>query len=192
MNLKKGILFLTKNLHKYNEAFEILSEYDIHLKHLAFDKLELQSHSIEDVSKFSAIQAYKQLKHPLIVEDAGLFIDSLNGFPGPYSSYVFHTIGCDGILQLMKRAIDRSAEFRSVVTYADFKDGVKSFNGIVHGYICFEKKGENGFGFDPIFIPESETLTFAEVSSTRKNKISHRAKSLRLFANWRVNRKNTS
>ena len=192
MSLKKAILFLTNNLHKYNEAFDIISEYDIQLKHLAFDKLELQSHSIEEVSKFSAIQAYKQLKHPLIVEDAGLFIHSLNGFPGPYSSYVFHTIGCNGILQLMKSTIDRSAEFRSVVTYADFKDDVKCFNGIVQGYICFEKKGENGFGFDPIFIPESETLTFAEISSAHKNKISHRAKSLRLFANWRVNRKNTS
>jgi len=190
MSFKKVILFLTKNLHKYNESFEILSEYDIHLKHLAFEKLELQSHSIEDVSKFSAIQAFKQLKHALIVEDAGLFIHSLNEFPGPYSSYVFHTIGCNGILQLMKNATDRSAEFRSVVTYADFKDDVKCFNGIVHGYICFEKKGENGFGFDPIFIPESETLTFAEISPAHKNKISHRAKSLHLFANWRVNRKN--
>jgi len=152
--------------------------------------LELQSHSIEDVSKFSAIQAYKQLKHPLIVEDAGLFIYSLNGFPGPYSSYTFHTIGCNGILQLMKSTTDRSAKFRSVVTYIDFKDGVKCFNGIVHGNINFEKKGEKGFGFDPIFKPNSETLTFAEISSTHKNKISHRAKALRLFANSRINRKN--
>jgi XTP/dITP diphosphohydrolase len=187
MSLEKTVLFLTKNFHKYNEANEILSEYDIHLKHLTFDKLELQSNSIEDVSKFSAIQAYKQLKHPLIVEDAGLFIHSLNGFPGSYSSYVFHTIGCNGLLQLMKIDIDRSAEFRSVVTYVDFREGVRCFNGIVHGYLSFEKKGENGFGFDPIFIPKSEKSTFAEVSSARKNKISHRGKSLRLFAEWIVN-----
>ena len=192
MSLKKTVLFLTKNLHKYNEANEILSEYNIHLKHLAFDKLELQSNSIEDVSKFSAIQAFKQLKHPLIVEDAGLFIQSLNGFPGPYSSYVFYTLGCNGILQLMKSAIDRSAEFRSFVTYVDFKEGIKCFYGVVQGYLSLEKKGENGFGFDPIFIPESETLTFAEISPALKNKISHRTKSLRLFAKWRVDRKNTS
>jgi len=192
MRLNELILFLTKNLHKFNEASEILSEYDIPLKHLAFDRLELQSYSIQDVSKFSAIQAYKQLKHPLIVEDAGLFIESLNGFPGPYSSYVFQTIGCNGILHLMMNAIDRSAEFRSVVTYADFKEGLKCFTGVVRGYICFEKKGENGFGFDPIFIPEAETLTFAEVSSAYKNKISHRGKALRFFAKWSVNRKNIS
>ena len=184
------ILFLTKNIHKYNEAFEILSEYNIRLKHLAYDKLELQSYSIEDISKFSAIQAYKQLKQPLIVEDAGLIIHSLNGFPGPYSSYVFQTIGCDGILQLMRDAISRSAEFLSVVTYIDLKEGMECFTGGVRGYISYEKKGEEGFGFDPIFIPDTETLTFAEISSAYKNKISHRGKALRLFANSIIMKKN--
>ncbi len=183
------ILFLTNNLHKYNEAFQILSEYDIHLKHLAYDKLEIQSYSIEEVSKYSAIQAHKQLKQQLIVEDAGLIIHSLNGFPGPYSSYVFRTIGCNGILRLMRGAIDRLAEFHSVVTYIDLKEGIKCFTGVVHGHISYEKKGEDGFGFDPIFIPKTETLTFAEFSSDYKNKISHRAKALRLFANSIVTRK---
>lgn len=190
MSLNKLIFFLTKNSHKYHEAIDILSGYNIRLKHLAYDKLELQFNSIEDISKFSAIQAHKQLKHPLIVEDAGLFINALNGFPGPYSSYVFKTIGCNGILQLMTDTIDRSAEFRSAVTYIDYKVGVKCFTEVVRGYISFKNKGEDGFGFDPIFIPETETLTFAEVSCDLKNKISHRGKALRLFGNWIVNRKN--
>jgi len=182
------ILFLTKNPHKYDEAFQILSEYNIILKHLEYDKLEIQSHSIEDVSKFSAIQAHKQLKQPLIVEDAGLIIHSLNGFPGPYSSYIFETIGCNGILQLMRSSINRSAEFHSVVTYIDYK-GMECFTGVVHGCISYEKKGEEGFGFDSIFIPKNETLTFAEVPLDYKNKISHRAKALHLLANSIVRKK---
>jgi len=177
------ILFVTGNAHKAEEASALLSSHGIHLRHLPFERREIQSDSLEEISKHSATYAYGQLQKPLIVEDAGLFIKSLRGFPGPYSSYVLKTLRCKGILKLMTGVKERSAEFRSAVTYVDSM-GVKCFVGVVKGSISFEERGRGGFGFDPIFIPEGGMETFAELSEGRKNEISHRARALRLFAEW--------
>ena len=123
------------------------------------------------------------------MEDAGLFIEVLNGFPGPYSAYVFKTIGNKGVLQLMQNCENRKAEFQSVVAY---------YSKELESPICFKGKtvgdlsrkvivGElkYGFGFDPIFKPkEKSRKTFGEMSVIEKNKYSHRAKALRKFAEW--------
>ena len=81
--------------------------------------MEIQDENLENIAKASAIDAAKKCGLPVIVEDAGLFIEALNGFPGPYSSYVNKTIGVGGILKLMNNVKDRSAYFLSAVAFYD-------------------------------------------------------------------------
>lgn len=83
----------------------------------------------------------------------------------------------------MKNSKDRSARFRTIIAFTDGKKEM-IFEGIVNGKISKEKKGNKGFGYDPVFIPENETRTFAEMEPEEKNKFSHRAKAVRDFIYW--------
>ena len=125
-----------------------------------------------------AKDAFSKFKKPIIIEDDGLFIDSIDGFPGPYSSYVFKTIGNKGILNLLKN--NRKAKFVSIITYCD-KTILQSFDGKLNGKISKTQKGK-GWGYDPIFIPNNSKKTFAELNN--KNELSHRYKALRKFSKW--------
>ncbi|MEM4367007.1 MAG: XTP/dITP diphosphatase [Candidatus Anstonellales archaeon] len=171
------MLFITGNPGKAKEAREILGirivQKDIGLQEIRADR-------VEDVAQRKAEDAYSILKKPLIVEDSGLFIKALNGFPGTCSSYVFKTIGIKGILKLMEGVKDRKAEFRCAVGYASSK-GIKVFVGTTEGSIALHPKGKNGFGFDPIFIPEGSKKTYAE-SIVLKNLSSHRHNALKQLA----------
>ena len=179
--------FVTKNRGKFREAYRILSKYNINLKQLPEEKLEIQSDSLEDVVLYSIKELVK--KHPkkiLVVEDAGLFIEALNGFPGPFSSYVYKTIGLKGILKLLEDKPTRRAYFKSVVAFHAPGMGPRIFTGLVYGYISYEIRGSGGFGYDPIFIPEGSDRTFAEMSTEEKNAFSHRGKAFKAFAEWFV------
>ena len=120
------------------------------------------------------------------MEDAGLFIKSLEGFPGVYSSYVFFTVGLNGILKLMAglEAEKRKASFKSVFAFSEPNQEPILFIGECNGLISNEEKGTRGFGYDPIFIAEGETKTFAEMETKEKNRFSHRGKSLELVVNY--------
>ena len=185
---KKAVFMVTGNIHKFNEARRVLNEFGLSTAMLNVDTIEIQADKIEDVAKASAIDAARTCCLPLIVEDAGLFIESLNGFPGPYSSYVFRTIGTKGILKLMKNAGKRNAFFESVVAFCLPKLKVpRCFHGEIKGEITNEIRGQAGFGFDPVFVSsEGSEKTFAEMSVAEKNRYSHRARALREFAEWYV------
>jgi XTP/dITP diphosphohydrolase len=182
----KLVFFATNNINKFNEAREVLSRYEIAVGMLRVKTMEIQSESLEEIAKTSAIHAYRQCGLPIIVEDAGLFIEALNGFPGPYASYVYKTIGNEGLLKLMKETNNRKARFQSVVAY--FYEDLESpicFRGEVLGEITQTvRKGSSGFGFDPVFKPMQSDKTFAEMSIAEKNRYSHRAKAFRKFARW--------
>jgi len=187
MNPLKGraIFFVTRNINKFNEARRVLAEYKIAVAMLRLKTIEIQDDDVENIARMRAIDALEKSNLPLIVEDAGLFIKSLNGFPGPYSSYVYRTIGSRGILKLMGDVDDRSAQFRSVVAYCSPKEQVRLFRGVADGKIATEARGSSGFGFDPIFEPEGGGgKTFAEMTIEEKNRLSHRSKALRSFAEW--------
>jgi len=172
------LFFSSSNDHKYLEAKKILDSFGIHLGFLKSDLEEIQSDSLYDIARKKAQNAFSKHQKPLIIEDDGLFVDSLEGFPGPYSSYVFKTIGNKGILDLLKN--NRQAKFISIITYCDEKL-LESFNGKLCGTISTSQKGK-GWGFDPIFVPNNSNKTFAEIND--KNEISHRYKSLKKFSNW--------
>jgi len=179
---KKSIIFVTNNLNKVKEIEAILSKYGIAVETASIKKHEIQSEQLEEIAKESALSAYQILKRPLFVEDSGLFIKALNGFPGPYSSYTYKKIGVSGILKLMSGEKDRSAEFVSQIVYIDENGSIKPCRGICEGDIAEEARGSLGFGFDPIFIPKGQTKTFAEMSLEEKNLFSHRARAAHLLA----------
>jgi len=178
-----SILFVSKNKNKFIEASYILSSFNIKLEWAPYSKLEIQSSSLIDIASFAAKNAFESIKKPLIVEDDGLFIKVLKGFPGPFSSYIYSTIGLNGILKLMEGVDDRECFFESAVAFCD-QNINKVFVGRVYGEISRVIKGSYGFGFDPIFIPKGENLTFAEMPLNYKCSISHRAVALRDFAKW--------
>jgi len=184
-HVRNEIIFLTSNVNKFREAQSVLNRFGIRLKRMGMlERLEIQSESLEEISIYSAIHGYQMLRKPVITEDAGLFVFALRGFPGPYSSYIFRTIGVHGLLKLLDDITQRNAIFKSVVTFFD-GTFLKTFSGTVQGEIATECKGNKGFGFDPIFTPKhSSNKTFGEMNKTEKNKYSHRAKAFTKFAKW--------
>jgi XTP/dITP diphosphohydrolase len=174
----REICFATGNRHKYAEAEAIARERGVILKQCPGVKREIQSDSLEEVAKHAALTAYMELGVPVLVEDAGLFIKALNGFPGPYSSYVYKTIGYAGLLKLMEGVEDRSACFKSVAVLV-YEPFLITGVGEVCGTVAYEARGVEGFGFDPVFIPDGYDKTFAEMSVEEKNRVSHRARALR-------------
>jgi XTP/dITP diphosphohydrolase len=181
----KVAYFVTSNIHKFQEARQVLSEYKLATAKLKVEAVEIQDDSLENIAKFSALDAVKNCGLPVFVEDAGLFVEALKGFPGPYSKYVYNTVGLKGILKLMKNVENRSAYFMSVVAFATPEEQPTCFVGKVEGTISLQERGTKGFGYDPIFVPiEGKGRTFAEMTTTEKNMLSHRAGALRKFAEW--------
>jgi len=179
------VYFATRNKGKYEEAAEVANRFGIRLKQLKFSKLEIQSNSLEEIASFAARHAANATQRPVVAEDAGLFINGLQGFPGPYSAYVYETIGYQGMLRLMSSTRKRGAHFQAVVAYCRPGNSPICFSGIVNGNISPRAKGKYGFGFDPIFIPlKRGGQTFAELSVSEKNRFSHRAKAFAKFFRW--------
>jgi XTP/dITP diphosphohydrolase len=149
---------------------------------------EIQSDSIRDIAQTAVTNAFKQTGLPIFVEDAGLSITALEGFPGPYAAYVFKTIHNKGILKLMENVADRHAEFQSFIAYLDSNQThPECFSGESKGTITKTERtehGKSGFGFDPIFLPDGSGKTFAEMAIEEKNSYSHRAMAIKKFAKW--------
>jgi XTP/dITP diphosphohydrolase len=182
------VFFATGNIHKFNEARRVLAEYKIAVGMLRVKAAEIQSANPREIAQTSAQDAFRRCRLPVIVEDAGLFIDTLRGFPGPYAAYAYKTIGNKGLLKLMKNVEDRKAKFQSVIAYCDNYAGAPvCFEGEAAGKITNEERrgnGKSGFGFDPIFQPSGSEKTFAEMTIEEKNGFSHRAKAVRKLAEW--------
>ena len=172
------LYFITSNRHKYEEI-QKLTSVTIEQKNL--DYPEIQTDTLEAVAEYGIEYCYSQLKAPCFVEDSGLFIEVLSGFPGVYSNYVFRTLGCKKVAALL--GDNRKAYFKSVIAYRD-RSGTSFFTGEIHGTITETVRGKKGFGFDPIFIPEGEDRTFAQMSTEEKNLYSHRGKAFKTFINY--------
>jgi len=177
--------FVTSNRHKILEARAALRAYGIEVVEANVPKVEIQSDSLEEIAEFSASEICKRVHSddPYAVEDAGLFVKALNGFPGPYSDYVYRKIGVRGLLKLLEGVRDREAYFKSCVGLC-WRNAVVVFVGMVEGTIAESPRGDGGFGFDPIFIPKGYDRTFAELSLEEKSEVSHRGRALRALATW--------
>ena len=180
-----ALIFVTGNDHKFLEAKVLASLFGIEIVQEKTGYTEIQSDSLEEIVRRGVREVSSKLGAACFVEDAGLFVHRLGGFPGPYSKYVFLTIGNAGILRLLEGMNDRRAEFRSVVGYCEPEGDPVLFVGVCPGKISTEARGDKGFGFDPIFEPEDGGgKTFAEMDVGEKNKFSHRGRALRAFMEW--------
>ncbi len=168
---------VTSNEGKYREYRKKLSEHysEVEMKNVEYP--EIQTDDLEEVVNFVLDELSDHA--PLIIDDSGLFVDALKGFPGVYSSYAMKTLGCDGILSLMQGRKKRSARFECVIGFLG--EERKLFKGKSEGKITHEKRGSGGFGYDPIFEPEEYERTYAELSSEEKNEISHRGRAMEKF-----------
>lgn len=180
------ILFATGNAHKVEEANQVLSGYGLRLKMAKVEKVEIQADRLDAIASHAARLAAEGSGQPALCEDSGLFIGALGGFPGPYSSYAFRTIGCRGVLRLLEGAADRLGRFESAVSYCEPGREPLAFTGRSEGRISEEARGSAGFGFDPIFVPMAgDGRTFAQMDVAEKGRLSHRGEAFRRFALWR-------
>ena len=175
--------YVTSNDGKAREAEAYLGES---VEAVAYEYLEPQADDIDEIAAYGAQAAYDALggEEPVIVDDAGLFIPALGGFPGPYSAYVEDTLGIERVAHLALSEDDHRADFRAVIAFAD-GETVETFHGRVRGRIV-EPRGSGGFGYDPIFAHGDRT--FAEMDVEEKNAVSHRGRALEGFADWFVDR----
>jgi len=184
LKMAMRFVLVTTNRGKVKEFSEIFTEYGFNFRVEPMATPELQENDLRKIARYSVFYAYKVLREPVLVEDAGLFIKALNGFPGPYSSYVYKTIGVDGILKLMEDVNEREARFESALAFYSPLTELKIFTGAVRGRISENPRGSKGFGFDPIFVPDGSDKTFAEMDLEEKNRFSHRARAAKKFAEW--------
>ncbi|WP_254863896.1 XTP/dITP diphosphatase [Halovivax gelatinilyticus] len=177
--------FVTGNEGKVREAREYFDGI-AEIEQVSFDYTEVQADSIEEIAARGAREAFASLDgdDPVFVEDSGLAIDALSGFPGPYSAYVEDTLGIERVWSLAADEENRRARFRSVIAYAsgDRSDpDVETFTGSVAGTLV-SPRGDGGFGYDPIFAYNGTTM--AEMGTEEKNAISHRGRAFAAFAEW--------
>lgn len=198
--------YVTTNSGKVAEVEQRLGADTV--TQLDYDYPELQADDLAPIAAAGARAAYRHADAPVIVDDAGLFIDDLDGFPGPYSHFVDDTLGIERVWRLTEPEPDHSAEFKCVIAYCDGDDfdaspdpidrddrvraaatdadtdgaiPVKLFDGSVAGRLV-APRGDHGFGYDPIF--EYNGTTFAEMTADQKNAVSHRGRALDKFAEW--------
>lgn len=170
---------ITSNPGKVREYERSFSHLGIEMEHYKVPYDEVQTSDLEEVVSKGMVELRKQGLKNFIVDDSGLFVDGLKGFPGVWSAYVQKTIGNKGILKLMEDVTDRNARFKCCIG-CDIEGETVIVTGICEGTILREEKGNEGFGFDPIFSHDGK-LSFAEIPIEDKNDISHRGNAVKLL-----------
>jgi len=186
------LIFATHNPHKAREIRETLkSRYDvISLEELGINEdIAETGDTLEANALIKARYVYNKTGKPCFADDTGLEVKALNGAPGVYSArYAGEKASFDDnmdkLLKALESKTDRRAQFRTVIAFINEEGEEQLFEGKVLGSITKNKKGEKGFGYDPIFLPEGYNLSFAEMSVEEKNEISHRGRAVREFVSY--------
>ena len=166
-------VFVTSNLGKLREAEAVLG---CTIDHRALDLVEIQSLDLVEVVRDKAARAWRELGRPVLVEDTGLELDGLGGFPGPLVRWLLASVGAAGICRIAQCFADPRATARCLVCASDGSTEVFG-EGVVQGTIAGEPRGEGGFGWDTAFIPDDgDGRTYGEMAEDEKNLISHRRK----------------
>ncbi|MGD8426456.1 MAG: RdgB/HAM1 family non-canonical purine NTP pyrophosphatase [Balneolaceae bacterium] len=190
----RTIVLASRNKHKINELRQTLAPLNIELKstydfpgleEVVEDKPTLEGNALK-----KARYVFEETGLPALSDDTGLEVEALEGRPGVYSaryagqSATYH----DNVTKLLDELTgvkmkDRKAQFRTVVAFVSV-DGTYTFEGVCKGKIIEAPRGDQGFGYDPVFLPDGFDLTFAELPSQTKNEISHRGKAIQKFYDW--------
>lgn len=190
--MKKRLVFATNNAHKLEEirailgnSIEILSLADIH----CHADIPETADTLEGNARQKSRYVYEHYGLDCFADDTGLEVESLGGAPGVYSARYADGQGHDSqanmnkLLKEMEEKNNRKAQFRTIISLIE-KGEERKFEGIVKGQITREKRGESGFGYDPIFQPDGYETTFAELGSDIKNRISHRARAVAALCDY--------
>ena len=170
------VTFVSTNPGKAREVRDVLARHGIRTRWVRRTLPEPQAETLEEVVR-AKLDAVADLPGYVLVEDSGLFVPSLRGFPGVYSAHFLRIWKFGPLFELLRRR-DRTAYFRTV---AGVRRGRQrwTFVGEVHGAIARRAIGRHGFGYDPIFVPTGWDRTFGQGSADEKNAISHRAAAMR-------------
>jgi len=166
------IVLVTGSDAKAREASEILGS---EIERADLDLPEIQAATIEDVAREKAREAFRRLERACVVEDSGLGFEAWKGLPGPYVKWFERTLGLEALCRSLDGFADRRASARCVLAFRSETEQWTAV-GRIDGSIAPHPKGNGGFGWDAIFVPDGETRTFAEMSASEKNAISHRRK----------------
>jgi XTP/dITP diphosphohydrolase len=182
----KELVFVTNNLHKLKEISEIIGD-EFRIISLAeigcYDDIPEDAATLEGNASYKARYVYNKYGRDCFADDTGLEIDALEGRPGVRSArYAGEDCNPENnirkVLGEMEGQTERQARFRTVISL--IRKGIEvQFEGTVEGVILYEKRGKEGFGYDPVFLPDGYQLSFAEMPLEEKNKISHRARATR-------------
>ncbi len=176
------IVIATANAHKVEEFRALIGEQDVELKSLLdypdFPEIEETGRSFKENASIKALAACKYCDVPAFADDSGLEVEALDGAPGIYSARYAPTPKerIEKLLAALEGKENRRARFVCVIAIAFNGEVIETFEGEVKGRIADAPRGEGGFGYDPVFIPDGYDCTFAELPAEEKNKISHRAR----------------
>lgn len=184
----REIVLSTDNINKLREIREILEDLDIKIygksdiEGLDFEVIEDGDTLYDNAIKKASAMA-ERVDYAVLADDTGLFVKALNGEPGVhsarYASEHDDKKNREKLLNNLKDKEDRSAYFKTEIILIDEDKNIIPIEGVCPGKISLEERGDNGFGYDSIFIPEGFDKTFAEMSHEEKNQISHRSRALK-------------
>ena len=186
MRSVKRIMFATSNIGKIREVRALLPK-DIEIvtpSDMSVTMPKETGSTFEENARLKSQSVFEQCGIPTMAEDSGLVVDALNGRPGIHSArYADNPVSAYlKILEEMKGVLNRSARFVCALSFS-WENGQEMFDGKMEGTISTEPAGEEGFGYDPIFLFDGKHTT-AQISRDEKNRISHRGKTLVKFADW--------
>lgn len=164
-----SLYFITGNKGKLAEAKVIIPE----IEGLDIDLPEIQGVAAHKIIEAKLKSAFEYQLGEFVVEDTSLYYEGLNGLPGPLVKWFLETVGTEGLYKLAKGFDTYEATAKTIVGYAKDPNSIQFFEGNIGGRVV-EPRGEQGFGFDPVFQPEGYNQTFAEMGQDEKNKISMR------------------
>jgi len=188
----RNLVFATGNSHKlqevqglFKEGFALSCLKDVNIT----EEIPETADNLVDNALQKAWYVYNKCGIPCFADDTGLEVEALNGAPGVYSARYAgeqkdSRLNMLLLLKNMTGKENRNARFRTIIAYIDENAQEHIFEGEIRGKIIENMAGENGFGYDPIFVPEGYDKTFAQLSSETKNKISHRARAMEKFLSY--------
>lgn len=187
-----SLIFATGNKHKADEVQDFLGEgFALRcLKDVGItEDIPETEPTLEGNAYQKAKYVFDRTGEPCFADDTGLEVEALDGAPGVYTArYAGEGKSSEDNMDLLLKNLEgvknRKARFRTVIVYLDNNGRVFEFEGIVNGVITEEKKGTEGFGYDPIFRPDGYDKTFAQLPLSKKNKISHRARAMQKFLDF--------
>lgn len=168
------LTLITGNDGKAREYADLLG---IDVAAVKADLVEIQSLDVTEVVRSKAKEAYRIVGSPVLVDDTGLKLHVWGDYPGALVKWIIQEVGAPGLLEMTASVTDRRTTVTTAIGYVD-ENGVQVFLGELDGTLTTEPRGSNGFGYDPIFQPNGEPLTYAEMDPAYKNEISHRRKAV--------------